>query len=211
MLCSKLQPRRGRARALVGASALVASALAGGCVLAATAGAATTLTGSQTAQVAGGSYIVQNNEWNSSASESITTDGNADFTVANSSISNATNGAPGGYPSIYRGCHWGNCTPNQGGLPLQVSSMGSPTSSVSTTQTGQGAYDVAYDIWFNQSSTTSCQPHGEELMVCLNHHGSVQPFGSQVATATIDGVAYNIWYGNQGWSTVSYVMQNPTT
>jgi hypothetical protein len=39
-----------------------------------------------------------------------TTDGNADFTVANSSIANATNGEPGAYPSIYQGCHWGNCS-----------------------------------------------------------------------------------------------------
>ena len=61
-------------------------------------------------RVSSGTYIVQNNEWNSSASECVTTDGNADFTVANSSISNATNGAPGGYPSIYQGCHWGNCS-----------------------------------------------------------------------------------------------------
>ena len=72
-----------------------------------------TLCGEQTAAV-GGSYIVQNNEWDSTASECVTTDGNADFTVANSAISNATNGAPGGYPSIYQGCHWGNCS--AGGL-----------------------------------------------------------------------------------------------
>ncbi len=65
---------------------------------------------------------MQNNEWNSSASECITTDGNADFSVANSSISNATNGGPGGYPSIYKGCHWGGCTSNSG-LPVQVGNM----------------------------------------------------------------------------------------
>ncbi len=41
----------------------------------------------------------------SSAPECISTDGSADFTVANSSISNSTSGAPGGYPSIYKGCH----------------------------------------------------------------------------------------------------------
>ena len=48
--------------------------------------ATTTLCNSQTAAVAGGAYTVQNNEWNSSAPECVTTDGNADFTVANSSI-----------------------------------------------------------------------------------------------------------------------------
>ncbi len=85
------------------------------------AGAAdTTLCAEQTAP-AGGTYIVQNNEYDSSASECVSTDGNADFTVANSAISNATNGSPGAYPSIYQGCHWGNCS--SGGLtptPIQV-------------------------------------------------------------------------------------------
>jgi len=61
--------------------------------------ATTTLCNSQTAAVAGGAYTVQNNEWNSSAPECVTTDGNADFTVANTSINNAVGGAPGGLPA----------------------------------------------------------------------------------------------------------------
>jgi hypothetical protein len=66
----------------------------------------TTLTQMQTTPVAGGIYTVQNNKWGSGAAESTTTNGNADFTVANSAIdNNATNGEPRGYPSIYQGCH----------------------------------------------------------------------------------------------------------
>jgi hypothetical protein len=283
---------------------------------------AATLTGEQTSLVANGNYIVQNNEWDSSAAESITTDGNADFTVASSSINN-NGGAPGGYPSVYMGCHWGLCSTDQDGLPRQVSTFSSgsssnPTTSVSTTQlaykggacsavysvtgsytggfewsvtvsdtgttadtgwlitwsyangqtitatnnvelTQSGAsvtaynetyngtiaaggsttfggsgtwsttnavptlscaassstYDVAYDIWFNQTSTTTTQPNAEELMVWLNYNGAIYPIGgSAVATATIDGVTYNIWEGSQtntsgiSWKTVSYV---PTT
>jgi hypothetical protein len=146
----------------------------------------------------------------------VTTDGNADFTVANSAISNATNGAPGGYPSIYQGCHWGSCS--SGGLtsaPVQASDLGSGkvTTSWSTTQTGSGAYDVAYDIWFNRTSTTTGQPNCLELMVWLNHNGSVQPFGSQVATGVgIGGRSYNVWEGAQSsWNTVSYTMSSGTT
>jgi hypothetical protein len=178
--------------------------------------ATTTLCNSQTASVSGGAYIVQNNEWGSSAPECITTDGNADFTVANSSISNATNGAPGGYPSIYQGCHWGSCS--SGGLtttPVQASNLsaGKVTTSWSTTQTGSGAYDVAYDIWFNRTSTTTGQPNCLELMVWLNHNGSVQPFGSQVATnVSVGGRSYNVWEGAQStWNTVSYTMTSGTT
>jgi Glycosyl hydrolase family 12/Putative Ig domain len=178
--------------------------------------ATTTLCNLQTASVGGGGYVVQNNEWDSSASECVTTDGNADLTVANSAISNATDGAPGGYPSIYQGCHWGNCS--SGGLaatPVQASSLGTGkvTTSWSTTQTGSGAYDVAYDIWFNQTPTTTGQPNCTELMVWLNHNGSVQPFGSEVATnVIIGGRSYDVWEGSQStWDTVSYSMTTGTT
>jgi cellulose 1,4-beta-cellobiosidase len=185
---------------------------------AAGASAATaTLTQMQTMPVAGGVYNVQNNEWGSGAAESISTDGNADFTVANSAIDNATNGAPGGYPSIYQGCHWGTCT--SGGLsatPVQVSGItaGKVTTSWSTTQPGgSNDYDVAYDIWFNQTPTTTGQPNGTELMIWLNHHGPVQPFGSEVATnVSLGGRSYNVWEGSQGsFDTVSYTMTTGTT
>jgi hypothetical protein len=179
--------------------------------------ATTTLCNSQTASAGGGTYIVQNNEWGSSAPECITTDGNTDFTVANSSISNSTSGAPGGYPSIYQGCHWGDCS--SGGLtttPVQASSLsaGKVTTSWSTTQPGgSNDYDVAYDIWFNKTSTTTGQPNCLELMVWLNHNGPVQPFGSQVASnVSIGGHTYNVWEGAQStWNTVSYSMTTGTT
>src|SRR5215469_3633850 len=206
---------RNRAAGLAAAGLLAAGLLATG---SGGARAATTqLCQSQTAAVSGGTYTVQNNEWGSGAPECITTDGNADFTVANSSISNATNGAPGGYPSIYQGCHWGNCT--TGGLsgnPILASAIttGKVTTSWSTTQPGgSNDYDVAYDIWFNQTPTTTGQPNGTELMVWLNHNGPVQPFGSVVASnVSIGGHTYNIWEGNQStWDTVSYVMTSGTT
>jgi hypothetical protein len=180
--------------------------------------ATTTLCQEQTASVSSGTYIVQNNEYDSSASECVTTDGNADFTVANSAIDNATDGSPGAYPSIYQGCHWGNCS--SGGLtstPIEVSNLttGTVTTSWSTTQPGgsSNAYDVAYDIWFNQTPTTDTQPNCTELMVWLNHNGSVQPYGSEVdSDVTVGGNTYNIWEGAQSsWNTISYDMTTGTT
>jgi Glycosyl hydrolase family 12/Cellulose binding domain len=205
-------PRR-RAIALTAAVAAGVAALVALALPAANSQAATTtLCNSQTLAVSGGAYTVQNNEWGSGAPECISTDGNADFTVANSSISNGTSGAPGGYPSIYKGCHWGACTPASG-FPIQVSALhtGTVTSSWRTSQPGGGsAYDVAYDIWFNQAPTTNGQPNGAELMIWLNHNGSVQPFGSQVAgNVSIGGRGYNVWFGNQGWNTISYTMTSP--
>jgi len=179
--------------------------------------AETTLCQEQTAPVAGGAYIVQNDEFGSGAAECATTDGSDDFTVANSSIDNATDGSPGAYTSIYQGCHWGNCS--AGGLSgssITVSSLtaGKVTTSWSTTQPGGSSdYDVAYDIWFNQTPTANGQPNGSELMVWLNHNGSVQPFGSEVAdNVTLGGHTYNIWEGAQSaWDTVTYEMTSPAT
>ena len=72
---------------------------------------------------------------------------------------------------------------------------------------------MAYDIWFNQTPTTTGQPNGTEMMVWLNHNGSVQPFGSEVASnVSIGGHSYNIWDGTQsGWDTVTYEMTSGTT
>jgi hypothetical protein len=80
----------------------------------------------------------------------------------------------------------GNCT-SDSGLPIQVSQLGSATSSVVVSLPGSGAYDAAYDIWFNSTPTTSGQPDGTELMIWLNSRGGVQPFGSQTATASLVG------------------------
>ncbi len=101
------------------AVALIAALLAAGgtlaVVLATSSEAATKpLCNSQTAPVASSAYTVENNEWGSSAPECITTNGSTDFSVANSSIANSTDGAPGGYTAIYRGCHYGACTPDSG-------------------------------------------------------------------------------------------------
>jgi hypothetical protein len=203
--------KRTLAPLIVAATTLVAAA---GITSAATAQAATTtLCNGQTTAVAGGAYNVQNNEWNSSAPECITTDGNADFTVANSSI-NQLGGGPGGYPSIYKGCHWGGCTSNSG-LPVQVGAItpGKVTTSWNTTQTYTGSYDVAYDIWFNHTATTSGQPNAEEMMIWLNHNGPVGPAGSVAASnVSIGGRTYNVWVAQMSsWVDVSYVMTSGTT
>jgi hypothetical protein len=175
--------------------------------------ATTRLCQSQTAPVDGGAYTVENNEWGSSALECVTTDGGTDFTVANSSIMNKTDGAPGGYPAIYKGCHYGSCTDGSG-FPVKVSDIGpgKVTTSWSTSQPGgSSVYNVAYDVWFDKT-TNSSQPDGTELMIWLNHRGHIQPFGSQVASkVSIGGRGYNVWFGKQAWNTVSYTMTRGTT
>ena len=171
------------------------------------------LCSSQRLAVVGGAYMVQNNEWGSGAPECVAVASGGGFAVSKSAIANAPNGSPGGYPSIYRGCHWGICTPRSG-LPVQVSKLLSPgtvTTSWATTQPSTGAYDVAYDIWFNKAPTTNGQPDGAELMIWLNHQGAVEPYGSQAGTATVSDRSYQVWFGQRGWNTISYSSVSGTT
>jgi hypothetical protein len=173
--------------------------------------ATTTLCNSQSTSVSGGAYTIDNNEWGSGAPECITTNGGAEFRVANSSIANGGDGAPGGYPNIYKGCFYSTCTSGSG-LPIQVSTIraGTVTTSWRTAQPGGGnIYNAAYDVWFNQTRTTSGLANGLELMIWLNHHGPKHPYGSQVASnVSIGGRRYNVYYGGRSGSygTVTYSM-----
>lgn len=170
-------------------------------------------------RVGSGAYVVQNDEWNSTAPECITTSGRPQFAVATSSIHKPVSGDPGGYPSIFSGCSAGVCTAGDK-MPIRVSDLrpGMVTSDWTTAQPPRGAYDVAYDIWFNRTPVTSGPPNGGELMVWLAHRGGGQiaPGGAPVARVTIDGYAYTIWFWRgsprrgQRREQISYVMDCPT-
>src|SRR5262249_10080963 len=166
-------------------------------------------------QLQGNTYHVQKNEWGSTAPFNICTHGGLDFTISNSQINNSTSGAPGAYPSLYKGCHWGYCTPSSG-LPLQSSAVaagGRVTTSDNTTTVSSGAWDDAYDIWWNTaSSTTNNSAGGLEMMIWLNHFGPIQPAGGvKVSSIIIDGLDWKVWYGGPGSNggTVSYVLNSP--
>jgi hypothetical protein len=155
-------------------------------------------------------YIIQANEWNSSAPQCITYTSGTAWSVSTANF-NLSGGAPATYPSIYKGCHWGSCTSNSN-LPIQVNKLTSARSSWSTTQPASGAYDVAYDLWTNSAPTTGGQPNGSEIMIWLNSRGGVSPFGSRVATATIAGLSWDVWTGRQSsWNIVSYVLRGGGT
>ena len=203
---------------LVAGVAVAAAGVAAG-LLVATSGSdqPSVLCLQQARPVAGGAYVVQNNEFDSSAPVCVVTRGGTDFRVRNSSVSNSTDGFPGAYPSISQGCHWGRCS--SGGLaaaPVKVPALaaGAVTTSWSTRQPASGgSYYVAYDIWFNKTPTTAGQPDCAELMVWLSHNGPVQPFGGLVASGvSVGGHGYDIWAGQHPtWSAITYDMTTNAT
>lgn len=164
--------------------------------------------GSTTIQ--GGKYVVMNNVWGSDSQQCINVT-NTGFTVTQAGHNKAQNGAPAAYPAVYAGCHYATCSSGSG-LPLQVSNSQFNTvqTSVSMSYPGSGVYDAAYDIWFDPTPRTDGQNTGAELMVWLNHTGSVQPVGSRVGTVNLAGGTWDVWYGNTGWNVVSYVRTSPT-
>ena len=193
---------------------LIVSVLAGGL----TAGlappaaqAASTCEKYATVPVSNGRYLVQNNVWGADTTQCIDTTSSG-FTVTQADHNKATNGAPAAYPSIYFGCHYANCSTNSG-LPLQASTgeFAGIRTSVSMTYPGSGVWDAAYDIWFDPTPRTDGQNTGAEIMVWLNHQGSIQPVGSRVGTANIAGGTWDVWFGNIGWNVVSYVRTSATS
>src|SRR4051794_14224364 len=162
--------------------------------------------------IQGGKYVVQNNVWGDDTTQCINVT-NTGFAVTSAVHNLPQNGAPAAYPSIYAGCHYGNCTSGSG-LPLAVSDSRFATisTSVSMTYPNNGSvYDASYDVWFDPTPRTDGQNTGAELMVWLNKTGSVHAAGSQVGTVNIAGANWDVWYGNYGWNVVSYVRQSPVS
>lgn len=164
------------------------------------------------APVQGGRYIVQNNVWGADTQQCIdVTD--SGFTVSSSEHNNSTSGAPAAYPSIFYGCHWGNCTQNSGlPMPLSAPEFGQLRSSVSMSFPQDGTWNASYDLWFDPTPRTDGQNTGAEMMIWLDYQGEIEPIGSPAGTANLAGATWEVWFGNSpGWNVVSYVHTGGTT
>lgn len=195
-------------------AAMIVSVLAGGLtagIAPPAAHAESTCEKFATLSIQGGRYLVQNNVWGADTPQCINTT-TSGFTVTQANHNNPTNGAPASYPSVYFGCHYANCSTGSG-LPLQASTstFAGIRSSVSMSYPGSGTWDAAYDVWFDPTPRTDGQNTGAEIMIWLNHQGSIQPVGSRVGTATIAGGTWDVWFGNIGWNVVSYVRTSATS
>lgn len=195
-------PRTMRRRAIVLAAAL---ALGAGAVTALT-GAASAATAADppaatcsntTFPVGSGEFLVQRNEYASSAPECVSSTGSPEFTVTASGISN-TGGAPGAYTSLYTGCHYGHCSP--GGLghaPIRETGLIPRKVTLSMTSTPLPAGykgDAAFDTWLSTTRTApSGAARGTEIMIWLARQGGIQPAGSSHGTVRAAGRTWDLW------------------
>jgi cellulase/cellobiase CelA1 len=192
---------------------LAVGVLVGGMTVAVTAQpaqAAVTCEKFGTLSIQNGRYNVQNNVWGADTAQCVDTTSSG-FTVTQANHNKPTNGAPAAYPSVYFGCHFGTCTTGSG-LPVQASTstFAGLNTSVTMTYPGGGIWDAAYDIWFDPTPRTNGQNTGAEIMVWLNHQGSIQPVGSRVGSVSLLGATWDVWFGNTGWNVVSYVRTSAT-
>ncbi|GGL89260.1 MULTISPECIES: GH12 family glycosyl hydrolase domain-containing protein [Micromonospora] len=148
-------------------------------------------------------YVVQNNRWGTTAQQCINVTDRG-FSITTQNGSSPTNGAPTAYPSVFLGCHYTNCSPGTN-LPMQVSQISSANSSINYRYVSGATYNASYDIWLDPSPKRD-GVNQMEIMIWLNRQGSIQPIGSPVGNATIDGRNWEVWRGNNGGNNViSYV------
>ena len=78
-------------------------------------------------EVGGGEFKLQNCVWGADTRQCIQSTGGTGFIV---SVSEHNQGSVAAYPSIFKGCHWGDCT-NNSGMPIRVSEVSSASFSFS--------------------------------------------------------------------------------
>ncbi len=162
--------------------------------------------------VMSGQYKIANNVWGASTAQCIdvpNTSQNA-FTVTSSSHNQP--GSVASYPSVWKGCHWGDCTSGSG-MPIVYSNVSSAPFSWSVTRASSGTWNIAAEAWLSpNSSSASGYNGGAEIMIWLDRNGSIQPAGSMVANnVSIAGATWEVWYSNIGWNYVAYRRTSATS
>jgi Glycosyl hydrolase family 12/Cellulose binding domain len=193
-----------RLRILAVAGVLLAGSAAAVITIAPSASADTQICEQFGTTTIGGRYVVMNNRWGSSQPQCINVTSTG-FSITQQDGTGNTSGAPVSYPAVYLGCHYSNCSPSSP-LPMQISRISSANTSISNSYPSSGTYDAAYDIWLNADTNVS-GVQDTEIMVWLNHTGSIQPVGSNTgSTVNIAGRSWQVWTGNNGQNNVvSYV------
>jgi hypothetical protein len=159
-------------------------------------------------------YIVQSNAWGSNGPQTLTYGPGTKFKVtAQGATGQGSN--PTGFPSIFIGAN-SNHTTASSGLPRAISQIAPGslmTSWTWATNGATGSYNAAYDVWFSTSASgdpSASSPSGGFLMVWFHKPSANQPIGTLVASATVGGKGFNIWYGTNSGNNkpcVSYVAQ----
>jgi Glycosyl hydrolase family 12 len=149
----------------------------------------------------GRNYVVQNNVWGGTSNQAVSYDGTT-FSITQQNGSNATNGAPISFPSVFIGSNNSRSTSGSN-LPHGVSTLSSvPTTWTNNAGGPSGTYDAAYDVWFSTGSGGDPgSPSGGYLMVWYYKPTNAQPIGSvKYSAVTIPNASgtWDVWIGDNG-------------
>ena len=148
-----------------------------------------------------GDYDIQNNIWGADTAQCITYTGGTSWYV---SLSAHNQGTVASYPSIFKGCHWGTCTPSSG-MPLTVAQCSSAPFNYSVSSTRPtGVYNVAAEAWLSPiTDTIDGYDGGAEVMIVLDYHGQFYPGGRKVGNFN----GYDVYLKKlPTWTFVIYVL-----
>ncbi|KAI0314500.1 glycoside hydrolase family 12 protein [Amylostereum chailletii] len=162
---------------------------------------------------AGGVYTLENNLWGEAAATS----------GSQSSQVTATSGTTITWQTTYTWTGGNFQVKSYANLDLRVG-LGKAISTItSIPTTWQWSYasassdlvaDVSYDLWLSNvaSSSGASSTSTFEIMVWLSARGGAGPAGSQIGTATVDGVTWKLFQGTVStWQVFSFVAPTEIT
>ncbi|HUQ56413.1 GH12 family glycosyl hydrolase domain-containing protein [Lentzea sp.] len=144
------------------------------------------------APAGGRDYLAQNNVWAAETPQCVTV-GDQSMRIDSAGHDASPTGAPAASPSLFRGCHWQECT-DVGDLPVRVSAMPRITSDWVSRQADTGIFNAAYVVWFHSGPVADGTPDGAEVVIWLRSRGGVRPGGTLLAgEVPISGARWNVW------------------
>ncbi|KAF8061741.1 glycoside hydrolase family 12 protein [Lyophyllum atratum] len=162
---------------------------------------------------ANGRFTLENNLWGQSAATSGSQSSQVTATNGNSITWHTTYNWAGGNFNVKS---YANLDLRVG-LGKSISSIGSIPTSWSWTYTSASSglvADVSYDLWLsnNAGSSGASSSSTFEIMVWLSSRGGAGPAGSQIGTASVNGVTWKLFKGTVStWTVFSFVAPSEIT
>lgn len=138
-------------------------------------------------------YIVNNNRFGSQTATQCIEVTDTGFRVGSMWGTTEANWIPIGYPVIFYGCHWGQCSPGTV-LPMQLSQIHSARSSVDFGFIDGLKYNAAYDIWLDPRPDA---PGAQQLEIMIFFNGK------GLDGTPPDKYAGDVSLGGKDWQVVS--------
>jgi hypothetical protein len=157
-----------------------------------------------------GEYHISNNTWGGGSGcgeQCLNID--PDTSMFEVSLSTHNDAGVCSYPFIFKGCHWGGCTPRNNPFPKKINEIASaPFTWVISTEDVLGTWNCSFEAWFD--SAASDYDYNGELMIWINYGGGASPGGSKVGTVAIGGHNWDVYFAKWDWNYIAYKIKAVT-